>query len=109
MSMSERTVYVVRYVESGKYMPQLPRGGYSGWTPDVQSLDSYYSRFHPRIFWTYRSAFNAVSAWARGPIEIQHESFGLKSMDKDLKLVVNLKVKRTRNQLEIVELLLLGL
>lgn len=55
------TVYAIRHQPTGLCMPALS-GGYSYWEPTTANHEG----MHPRLFFTLKSAQNALSAWLQG-------------------------------------------
>lgn len=54
------TLYALRIVSTGAYMPQLKRPRYSLLDPEN------FSTKNPRLFWTHGGAARALSAWKKG-------------------------------------------
>jgi hypothetical protein len=99
------TVYTLRHVETGRYMPQVmgrSTRGWSWWEPKEFAVKN-----NPRIFYSLRSAQNARSAWAQGPWRMEDltGSDGYFSAgDEGCEVVpVNPQFPRKLDDLEIVE------
>ena len=56
----EETVYAIRHIPSGRWMPQRRRPGYSL----VEAEE--FSPSKPRLFWSRSGASRALAAWLRG-------------------------------------------
>lgn len=113
------TVYAILHKPTGAYMPsrmsRSNRGGWSNWIPGPApdgwgGCDGYDK--NPRIFFTLRSAQNALTAWLQGVHKrsqgVSYDWEGTPDDYDDLSIEPP-PVPRVRTDMEIVPLQLFGL
>lgn len=114
-----REVFAIRHIPTGEYMPnKMSRAGAGGWSSWIPGpvLDGYggcdgYDK-NPRIFFSLRSARNALTAWLMG---VHSRSTGITDQGWDTEdhydehIIEAPPVPRVRAEMEIVPLQLAGL
>jgi hypothetical protein len=98
------TVYALRHVRTGQFMPQLARRGYSHWNPDTPDATTLYvvkTPGIPRLFTTRRAAACCRSQWQQGILESRERQTGFDTWETEIRAVPD---GRTRDDLEVVPL-----
>lgn len=62
--------YMIRHRESGEFMPELKRRGYSQWNPSKAKTDEVFGdrlTGSPRLFASIRKAKHSIAGWYNTP------------------------------------------
>lgn len=99
-------VYAIRHKPTGAFMParmfRTHGRGWTHWIPEPEGKEYGLQGYdkNPRIFWTRRTANNAITMWLKGPMEQVNTGEG---WDQSSTLeTVKPKVPRKSEEIELV-------